>query len=81
MEIKMQFQFTKWNQFGDHPLVKKNECHEFEYIEAENEGCGFINTFTIVHPGDYILEINHIFVAVISSQKYDKIKDAEVLIE
>lgn len=79
--IKMKVQFTKWNKHGDHNLVKKNKCKEFEYIEAEANGCGFINTFTIVHPGDYIVEINHVFITVISQKKYEEIKHEQILID
>jgi hypothetical protein len=62
MHVKM----TQWNKMGDHELVKENTCREFEYTEAALEGCGVIHTFTIVHPTDYILEINSVYTGVIS---------------
>lgn len=65
----MNTKLTQWKKFGDHPLVKENSCHEFEYEEAASEGCGFINTFTIVNPGSYIVEINDMFIGVVSEVK------------
>lgn len=64
----MQPKLTQWNKMGDHPLVKDNICQEFEYLEAQAIGCGFINTFIIVYPTDYIVEINNIYVGVIKQQ-------------
>ncbi len=77
MEIFMNIKFTQWNQFGDHPLVQKNTCHEFEYEESAREGCGFINVFQIVRPGNYILEINNVFVGIIPEKKYQEIINCE----
>jgi hypothetical protein len=65
----MDVKLTQWNKHGDHPLVKENSCKEFEYEDAANEGCGFINVFTVVNPGSYIVEINDIYVGVVSEIK------------
>lgn len=73
METVMDIKFTQWNKFGDHPLVQQNTCREFEYEESAREGCGFINVFQIVQPGSYILEVNNVFVGVISEKKYQEI--------
>ena len=69
----MNTKITQWTRMGDLTFVKENSCSRFEYKQAALEGCGFINIFTIVHPRDYIIEINDIFVGVISEDKYEKI--------
>jgi hypothetical protein len=73
----MKTQFTQWNKMGDHPLVKENSCFEFEYIQAVERGCGFIDTFKIVYPGNYIVEVNDVFVGVINQETYNKVNMAE----
>jgi hypothetical protein len=65
----MNVKLTQWKKIGDHPLVKENSCREFEYEEAASEGCGFINTFTIVYPGSYIVEVNDMYVGIVSEVK------------
>lgn len=64
---------VQWNKFGDHPLVKKEHSSEFPYDELFNEGCGFINNFQVVHPGDFILEINGHFISVLSKEKFEEV--------
>jgi hypothetical protein len=73
MTKEMKVVLTQWNKFGDHPLVTNETCSEFEYEESKNEGCGFINTWTIVRPGQYIVEINNLFIGVISEDKAKKL--------
>lgn len=68
----MEAKITQWNKFGDHPLVKEINNHEFEYQEAKHEGAGSIN-WTIVYPGQYIVEINNEFIGVISKEKAQRI--------
>jgi len=65
----MNVKLTQWKKIGDHPLVKENSCREFEYEDAATEGCGFINTFTIVTPGSYIVEINDVYIGIVSEVK------------
>lgn len=69
----MQTKLTQWNKFGDHELVKEITNHEFEYQEAKHEGAGAINNWTIIYPGQYIVEINHEFIGVISKEKAQRI--------
>lgn len=65
----MNVKLTQWNKSGDSQLVSnKTDIKEFEYVEAMSNGYGFINN-TIVYPGDYIVEINNIFTAVVSKEK------------
>jgi hypothetical protein len=73
----MKTQFTQWNTMGDHPLVKENTCHEFEYEQAASRGCGFINTFIMVYPTNYIVEVNDVFVGVINQATYEQVKNKE----
>lgn len=73
----MKTQFTQWNTMGDHPLVKENTCHEFEYEQAASRGCGFINTFTIIYPTNYLVEVNDVFVGVINQATYEQVKHNE----
>jgi hypothetical protein len=65
----MDVKLTQWKKHGDHPLVEENTCREFPYEDLASEGCGFINTFTTVYPGNYIVEINGIFIGVVSEVK------------
>ena len=67
-EIKMQAEITltQWNKFGDHQLVTKETSSEFPYQENLSEGCGFINIWNTVRPGNYILEINGHFIKVLT---------------
>jgi len=67
--MQADIKLTQWNTFGDHPLVTDKTCGEFEYQESKQEGCGFIDTWTIVRPGYYILEINGHFIQVLSPAK------------
>ena len=71
--MEMNVTLTKWEKFGDHPLVTDETSCEFEYEESKYEGCGFIDIWTIVRPGSYILEINGEFIAVIGEKKAQKI--------
>lgn len=74
----MNAQLIQWNKFGDYPLVTKEHCSEFEYTEAAYDGAGFINKFTIVYPGSYIVEINGVYVSVISEKKANEILKKEL---
>lgn len=65
----MDVKLTQWNAFGDHDLVKEITNHEFEYQEAKSEGAGAINNWTIIYPGQYIVEINNVYIGTISSEK------------
>lgn len=69
----MKVDLTQWNKFGDHPLVKENTCKEYEYTEAAVEGAGMIDTYIIVWPTYYIVEINGVFVGVIPQARAEKI--------
>jgi hypothetical protein len=71
--MQMQTKLTQWNKFGDHELVKEITNQEFEYQEAKEEGAGVINKWTIIYPGQYIVEINNEFIGVISKEKAEKI--------
>ena len=70
----MRVTLTQWNKMGDHPLVTLKCSAEFEYQEAKKEGAGFIESFTIVYPGQYIVQINGVYIGVISPQKAEQIK-------
>ncbi|MBC7473931.1 MAG: hypothetical protein H7263_06535 [Candidatus Sericytochromatia bacterium] len=70
----MKVTLTQWNKIGDHPLVTLKCSAEFEYQEAKKDGAGFIESFTIVYPGQYIVEINGIYIGVISARKAKQIK-------
>lgn len=59
----------RWSKMGDHPLVTEDTSAEFEYQELKAEGCGFIKTWTVVHPGDYLLEINDQYVCVLTPKQ------------
>ena len=74
----MHVKLTQWNKMGDHPLVSAEHCKEFEFMECAREGCGFINNFTIVHPNDYIVEINDVYVAVIGPVRAKEIMGDEL---
>lgn len=69
----MKTKIIPWSQMGDYPLVQENTCNDLKYTQAALQGCGFINTFTIVHPGDYIVEVNGVYVGVIGKEDADKI--------
>lgn len=71
----MNVKLTQWNKIGDHPAVTLKCSAEFEYQEARKDGAGFIDIFTIVYPGNYVVEINGFFVGVISSSKAEQIKN------
>lgn len=73
----MNVKLTQWNKLGDHPLVTNKHCAEFEYTEAAHQGAGFINSFTIVYPGSYIVEINGVYVGIINEAKAKEILNKE----
>lgn len=64
-----ELKLTQWKKMGDHPLVTQETCNEFEYTEAKLDGAGFIDIWTIVYPGNYILEINNKFITIIGEEK------------
>lgn len=69
----MNVKLTQWNNFGDHDLVKVITNREYEYDEAKQNGAGIINNWYIIYPGQYIVEINEEFIAVIDEEKAKKI--------
>jgi len=71
--MNAEIKVTQWFALGDHPLVTDETSHEFEFQEAKNEGAGFINKWTIVYPGMYILEINNQFITVLTQQRLNEI--------
>lgn len=69
----VEINLIQWNEFGDHPLVTEEHPQEFLYQEMAMAGCGFIEKFQIVHPGDFILEINGHIVSVMDQSKVAKV--------
>lgn len=67
-----------WNKMGDHPLVTAEHNSEFPYEELAAEGCGFIDRYQIVRPGNFILEMNGHVVAVLSKAKVSEIFNVEL---
>lgn len=77
---ELKTKLTKWEKSGDHPLVRmENTINEYEYTEAAAQGAGFINQWTIVYPGEYILEMNDIFTAVLPAEKIAEIYGIQYL--
>lgn len=74
----VEFDLIQWNRIGDHPIVKENISPEFACEELAREGCGFINTFQVVHPGDFLLEINGHILAVLSPAKVSEVFNVEI---
>jgi len=71
--MKAEITITQWNKMGDHPLVTNDTVEEFEYQEAKYNNAGFIDKWTIVYPGFYVLEVNGKFLSVIGPKKYKEI--------
>ncbi len=69
----VEFNLVQWNKMGDHPLVTSEHSQEFPYPDLAEEGCGFINQFQVVHPSDFLLEINGHVVSILSKEKVSEI--------
>lgn len=69
----MQTTLTQWHKLGDHPLVTEITNQEFDYQESKAYGAAAINNRILVYPGQYIVEVNNIFVGVISKETGEKI--------
>lgn len=69
----METKLTQWNKFGDHKLVKKITNKEFGFQEAKSKGAGVIDNWTVIYPGEYIVEVNDEFIGVISEEKAKRI--------
>lgn len=77
----INLQLVQWNKMGDHPLVKENVSNEFPYENLAREGCGFMNIHQVVHPGDFLLEINGHVVSILSEEKVSEIFNVEIIKE
>lgn len=75
----MQTKLTQWHKLGDHSLVKEITNQEYDYQESKYYGAAVIYDRVLIFPGQYIVEVNDIFVGVISEENGNKILSQEAL--
>lgn len=73
----MKTTLTQFNKPGDHKLIKEITNQEFEYQESKAYGAYAIFDRILIYPGQYIVEVNDIFVGVISEENAQKILSKE----